>query len=473
MAAVINTNMASLNAQRNLNTSQSALNTSIQRLSSGLRINSAKDDAAGLAISERFTSQIRGLNQASRNANDGISLAQTAEGALGQVGDALQRIRELAVQSANATNSSSDRAALQQEVSQLVSEISRIGDTTSFNGLKILDGSYTNQQYQVGANAGEVINVSVADSRASQLGATTATSSDGNTVTNFAQALSINGTTIDTSTAANATDVINAINAESSTTGVTAARATSNTLTTTTDFVTVGVGAAAQLTINGTTIDFAAGTTRDQAIDLINAKATQTGVTVAAEGTADFKFSSANGADFTIQDTAVANGVTGAAAFGAGISTTATTYSAGLTLSASLGTTISATGALAGALNLDSTAANNTSTVAVATADLQVSTMDISTVDGANTALAAADAALTQINSTRAQLGALQNRFSAVVSNLGAASENFSAARSRILDADFAAETASLTRGQILQQAGTAMLAQANQLPNNVLSLLR
>ncbi len=463
MAAVINTNMASLNAQRNLGTSQSALNTSIQRLSSGLRINSAKDDAAGLAISERFTSQIRGLTQASRNANDGISLAQTAEGALGQVGDALQRIRELSVQSANATNSASDRAALQQEVSQLVSEISRIGDTTSFNGLKILDGSYTNQQYQVGANAGEVINVSVADSRSSQLGATTATSSAGNTVTNFAQALSVNGTTIDTSAATSATDVINAINAKSSSTGVTASRATSNTLTTTTDFATVAVGAAAQLTINGTTVDFAAGTTRDQAIALINAKATQTGVTVAADGTADFKFSSANGADFTIQDTAVANGVTGAAAFGAGIATTSTKYSAGITLSAALGSTISATGALATAMNV----------AGVTQVDYKVSTMDISTVDGANKALAAADAALTQISSTRAQLGAVQNRFSAVVSNLGAAAENFSAARSRIMDADFASETASLTRGQILQQAGTAMLAQANSLPNNVLSLLR
>ncbi len=462
MAAVINTNMASLNAQRNLGTSQSALNTSIQRLSSGLRINSAKDDAAGLAISERFTSQIRGLNQASRNANDGISLAQTAEGALGQVGDALQRIRELSVQSANATNSSSDRAALQQEVSQLVSEISRIGDTTSFNGLKILDGSYTNQQYQVGANAGEVINVSVADSRSSKLGATTLSSTGGNSVSNFAQALTVNGTTIDTSTAANATDVINAINAKSSTTGVTASRATSNTLTTTTDFVTVAAGAAAQLTINGTTVDFAAGTTRDQAIALINAKATQTGVTVAADGTADFKFSSANGADFTIQDTAVANAVAGAAAFGAGISTTATKYSAGITLSAALGSTISSSGALSTALNMGTTQV-----------DYKVSTMDISTVDGANKALAAADAALTQISSTRAQLGAVQNRFSAVVSNLGAASENFSAARSRIMDADFASETASLTRGQILQQAGTAMLAQANSLPNNVLSLLR
>ena len=468
MPQIINTNISSLNAQRNLNTSQTSLATSLQRLSSGLRINSAKDDAAGLAISERFSSQIRGLNQAARNANDGISLAQTAEGALGQIGDSLQRIRELAVQSANATNSASDRAALQQEVSQLVSEISRIGETTSFNGLKILDGSYSNQQYQVGANAGEVISISVADSRASQLGATTLASSAGSTGVTFAGgALTINGAPIDTANVADASSLVNAINAKSSSTGVTAARATSNTLTTTTDFVAVGAAAAAQLTINGTTIDFAAGTTRDQAITLINAKATQTGVTVTADGAADFKFTSTNGADFTIQDTAVANGVTGAAAFGAGIATTSTKYSAGITLSAKLGSEITATGALATSLNIPQTAGTGDQV------DYKVSTMDISTVDGANKALATADAALTQVNSTRAQLGAVQNRFSAVVTNLNTAAENFSASRSRILDTDFAAETANLTRGQILQQAGTAMLAQANALPNNVLALLR
>ena len=153
MAAVINTNIASLNAQRNLGTSQSALNTSIQRLSSGLRINSAKDDAAGMAISDRMTSQIRGSEQAARNANDGISLAQTAEGSLSEVGNNLQRIRELTIQSANATNSASDRAALQAEVTQLVSEIDRVAQNTSFNGVKLLDGSFTSQTFQVGANA--------------------------------------------------------------------------------------------------------------------------------------------------------------------------------------------------------------------------------------------------------------------------------------------------------------------------------
>ncbi|MDQ9170808.1 flagellin [Oxalobacteraceae bacterium R-40] len=465
MAAVINTNISSLNAQRNLTTSQSSLATSLQRLSSGLRINSAKDDAAGLAISERFNSQIRGLTQAARNANDGISLAQTAEGALGQIGDALQRIRELSVQSANATNSSSDRAALQQEVSQLVSEISRIGDTTSFNGLKILDGSYTNQQYQVGANAGETIAVSVGDSRSSKLGATTLSSSTGMlSSVSLNQALTINGTAIEsvagagTTGATSMSELINVINAKSGTTGVTASRATTNTLTSSGNYV----AADTTLTINGTAVSLvgATDTNAAAAVAKINAVSVQTGVTATATGEV-ISFSSANGADFTLQSSV--------AATIPGVGTTAATYTAGISLAAKLGTEINATGALAGAtaLNLPATAGTTDQK------DFKVSTMDISTVDGANKALAAADFALTQINSTRAQLGAIQNRFSAVVTNLNAASENFSASRSRILDTDFAAETANMTRGQILQQAGTAMLAQANSLPNGVLALLR
>src|SRR3982751_1033763 len=173
MAMSINTNLQSLNAQRSSGKVQDSLSTAMARLSSGLRINSAKDDAAGLAITERFTSQIRGLNQAARNANDGISLAQTAEGALGEVGSNLQRMRELAVQSANATNSASDRAALQQEVAQLTTEIDRVATQTQFNGLNLLDGTFTAQQFQVGANAGQTITVaSIASARTSALGQT-------------------------------------------------------------------------------------------------------------------------------------------------------------------------------------------------------------------------------------------------------------------------------------------------------------
>jgi flagellin len=275
MAQVINTNVASLTAQRNLNSSQSSLNTSLQRLSSGLRINSAKDDAAGLAISERFTSQIRGLNQAARNANDGISLAQTAEGALGEVTNNLQRIRELAVQSSNATNSVTDRAALQTEVTQLLAEIGRVADQTQFNGVQLLDGSFAAQEFQVGANAAETIVV------------------------------------------ADIADV--------------------------------------------------------------------------------------NLADFTID----------------------------------------------------------------------ISALTVATFADAQTAITNVDSALQDVNTARANLGAVQSRFESVVTNAQTASENLSASRSRIMDADFAAETANLTRSQILQQAGTAMLSQANSLPQNVLSLLQ
>src|SRR6185312_10135923 len=171
MAAIINTNVISMNAQRNLNGSQNALATTLQRLSSGLRINGAKDDAAGLAISERMTSQIRGFNQATRNANDGISMSQTAEGALGEIGNNLQRIRELAVQSRNASNSVSDRQALNNEVQQVKSEIDRVASSTSFNGTKLIDGSFTNQSFQVGANVGETISItSMVNAKTSSLG---------------------------------------------------------------------------------------------------------------------------------------------------------------------------------------------------------------------------------------------------------------------------------------------------------------
>jgi flagellin len=453
MTAVINTNIASLNAQRNLNTSQSSLASSLQRLSSGLRINSAKDDAAGLAISERFTSQIRGLSQAARNANDGISLAQTAEGALSQVGDALQRMRELSVQSANATNSSSDRAALQQEVGQLASEIARIGNTTSFNGLKILDGSYTSQQYQVGANAGETITVSVGDSRATNLGATAKTSTDTGILStaDLTTGITINGTAIATTGSTSFSDVITAVNAQSGTTGVTAQRATTNSMTGAYTTAT----AAENLQINGVTVALAIGDTSATAATKINAASTQSGVTATVSG-GNLVLKASGGSDITLKSDLATSALTGATQTGA-------TYTAGIQLSTKLGGTITAAGTLGTTLNLASATAT----------DYKVSSLDISTIGGANTALQTIDFALSQVGSTRAQLGAVQNRFSAVVSNLNTASENFSASRSRIQDTDFAAETANLTRGQILQQAGTAMLAQANSLPNGVLALLR
>ena len=387
MAAVINTNVVSLNAQRNLNSSQGALATSLQRLSSGLRINSAKDDAAGLAISERMSSQIRGLNQAVRNANDGISMSQTAEGALGEIGNNLQRIRELAVQSRNASNSASDRTALNNEVQQLKQEIDRVSSTTAFNGIKLLDGTFTNQAFQVGANVGETISISsLVNAQTTSLGTTS-----------------------------------------SSTANVTGVAATA--FVATTDDI-----AAGDLKINGVDVGAitAAGTAPLQgaavaaAINLISGT---TNVTASADVAGLVTLTNTSG-----DDTVVA------------MSATATTARTGLTAATTTATTSSVAG---------------------------FTSLAIDTTAGADTAIASMDAALSALNAGRADLGAYQNRFSSAVANLQTTAENLTASRSRIVDADFAAETATLSRNQVLQQAGTAMLAQANAMPQSVLALLR
>jgi len=378
MASVITTNISSLNAQRNLTTSQGQLATSLQRLSSGLRINSAKDDAAGLAISERMTTQIRGLNQATRNANDGVSLAQVAEGALAGIGNALQRIRELAVQSANATNSASDRAALDVEAQQLSAEVQRIASSTDFNGVNLLDGTFTNQQFQVGANANETISVSaITNAQVANLGTSTTAAVTGIAATAF--------------------------------TAITAAT------------ITIEDAGSVAIDVGAIAVDVSATERAAGVRDAINAVADQTGV-------------------YATNDTA----------------TTVT-----LTSSHEI--------VIAGAVVGTSGLTNATTATATTTG---FSTLDLTNVAGANVAIGSMDAALTEVNTTRANLGALQSRFESVVANLSINSENLNAARSRIRDADFAAETANLTRSQILQQAGTAMLAQANALPQNVLSLL-
>ncbi len=463
MAQTINTNIASLTAQRNLNSSQSSLTTSLQRLSSGLRINSAKDDAAGLAISERFTGQIRGLIQAARNANDGISLAQTAEGSLKEVSNNLQRIRELAVQSANATNSSSDRAALQTEVSQLIAEMDRVALQTTFNGTKLLDGTFSNKTFQVGANAGETINVSsIASARTSDLGAALSASVTGTAVTAALNAgdLLVNGVDVG-AVAGDAKDIAAKINSLSGTNVTATANATnvagtSMTAATLTGTITInGVQTASISTVGTTTTD------RTTVVSAINAISAATGVTATNGG------SDAAGVTLTAVDgrnVVVSFATLTAAATGVTAGTTRST----LTLDSSSSSGISLTGAAetsAGFTNDQTQAASLTGTA--------VANIDISSVQGANDALASVDAALETINSSRATLGAVQNRLESVVSSLQERSENLSAARSRIKDADFAAETANLTRSQILQQAGVAMLAQANSLPQNVLSLLQ
>lgn len=706
MPAIINTNVASLNAQRNLDSSQNTLATALQRLSSGLRINSAKDDAAGLAISERFTAQIRGNSQAARNANDGISLSQTAEGDLVQVTNNLQRIRELAVQSANATNSASDRAALQLEATQLISEIDRVASNSAFNGVKLLDGSFTAQQFQVGANAtanDRITISSIASARISVLGSATtnlATVTGGGPVTSVALLagdLTLNGVSVQGSVAGAAgqstdsafskaaainlqsslsfvTATANAVTASGvaatpvttaatpatfSLAGINAPAATSTTVTgvAATAFTAPGDNiAAGDLQINGTAIGAitAGGSAVAQGANVaaaINLLTGTHGVTATANGTtgavtltnastaaisvafagatattartgftpgsqAANTYAAITGTNFTVGGTAITLGSTVAASsndyatalaaevaadlsaagnlgytavntggkldiqradganfsvvttgantasvtgFTVGTRTTTTGVPASSTITAITagdlsingvaittaisGTTsasqrgtdlaaainsqqsttgVTASAAPSGALTLTAadgrnvtvafagtanagntglTAATTRGTVTLSSTDsagitiagaasakvglvngLTASTatstgglslLTIATVTGANAALATIDAALTTVNTSRANLGAVQNRFASTVSSLQTTVENLSASRSRIQDADFAQETAALSRSQILQQAGTAILAQANASANNVLSLLR
>jgi flagellin len=299
MAQVVNTNILSLNAQRNLNSSQGALATSLERLSSGLRINSAKDDAAGLAISERFTTQIRGLNQAVRNANDGISFAQTAEGALSTVGDALQRIRELAVQSANDTNSASDRQALNNEVQQLIAEVNRVANATDFNGQKILDGSLSEMVFQVGANQNQTIAVTGVDSRGSQLGAALAEGATfaSSELTFPLTDVQIQGITVDLKKAESVNDVVAAINNRFADTGVQASRAT----TTQTAALTYTPGTtASSINLNGVEIATLSDDDNAALVDRINNFSTQTGVTAAVDGTG-IVLSNRSGADIELK----------------------------------------------------------------------------------------------------------------------------------------------------------------------------
>ena len=451
MPQIINTNIPSLTAQRNLNTSQSSLATSLQRLSSGLRINSAKDDAAGLAISERFTTQIRGLNQAIRNANEGVSFAQTAEGALGTTGDSLQRIRELAVQSINDTNSSSDRQALNNEVGQLIAEVNRIANSTQFNGQNILDGTLSTLTFQVGANQNQTIQVDGVDARSSQLGARTAVSGS---LTASAIVLGtdlvVNGVTAATGTATTVEEVVAAVNAVSASSGVQALKNT----TVNSDDLTYAA-AAATFTLNSISITGTLADTRDQMVDKINAVSTQSGVTASA-GTAgtDIVLSNSDGSNIVV------------AGAGAAIVGGAETYSAGVTYAGAVSEgAFTITGTMTDVAGDDPTALTQN--------DNTVTAVDVLTGSSANDALLTLDFALQQVSGLRAELGAVQTRFESTISNLSITSENLSAARSRIRDADFAAETANLTRAQILQQAGISVLSQANAQPQNVLALLQ
>ncbi len=609
MTQVINTNVMSLNAQRNLNSSGSRLATSLQRLSSGMRINSAKDDAAGLAIANRMTAQINGLNQAARNANDGISLAQTAEGDLGAITKSLQRIRELAVQSANATNSATDRSALQQEVSQLIAEMDRTAVASAFNGVQLIDGSFTSQQFQVGANAGQTIDVAaIASARTADLGQRdTATLANTTAVTADLAAgeLTVNGVDVG-AVSGDALAIANAISATSvdvtatatnvqtgitfndvvGTAGVSVTTATYNpgaltagvdtdndgqfqltfdtgdagevlTVTTAagnaagaaelqTAFVAAGFVADGTGTVAGYTLDLGAqaniadaitnGTLSVQRADGDNFTFTEDATVGGAWATTSPTFAAAPAAStdgveavtavaptytLTVDGTALdltaagsdgtitaaeigtaINGLTGYTSSGTGTSLDITKADGSNIVLVEAGADSDAAEGLAGGVGgagVTSTLRGVVNSIASSGADLviggtapgdagltagttnlsgtlggtTIAATDISTVAGANAAIISVDAALDTINSSRAQLGAIQSRFESVVSNLSVTAENLSAARSRIQDADFAAETAALTKDQILQQAGISILAQANSQPQLVLSLLQ
>jgi flagellin len=482
----INTNVSSIQAQNSLRINSLQQSTSMERLSSGVRINTAKDDAAGLAIATRMTANIRGVDAAVRNANDGISLTQTAEGALSQIGDSLQRIRELAVQSSNSGNNASDRAAMNNEASQLIAEIDRVASNSSFNSINLLDGSYTGQALQIGvgntANDRMVISIGSAKSSALGVGASSsysATKAAVGVVSSLALTsgeLSINAYQVGASVSdgvsfANASasgiakaSAINAVSGQSgvyatvSSTSVAGSAATVFAATLAGDVVINGVdigvmGAATGAVDRGT-----------QTAAAVNSKTSQTGVTATVSSAGVVTLAAADGRNITV--TATADGFT-KTGLGASAATTTTTSTLSLASSGSAGITLGGTAGLA-AVNMSVTAV-----AATATAGAGVSSLNLGTMSGSQTALATLDRAINTITDSRASMGAYQNRLTAAVSNLETSSINLKASRGRIMDTDYAKESTALAKSQIISQAATAMLAQANQSQQGVLALLR
>jgi flagellin len=500
MSLVLNTNISSLNAQNNLTGSQASLSQSLERLSSGLRINSAADDAAGLAISSQFTTQINGTNQAVRNANDAVSETQTAGGALNTVVSNLQSIRTLAVEAANGSNSATDRQALDAQVQQQIAEITQIASQTSFNGLSVLNGTSGVTTYQVGANVGNTISINLTQGvganqigavaskltevagqtngglkiavgsapavtvAASALYATSATTSGANAFayqgggSAYAQAAAINGAGVS---------------------GLTAT-ATNNQLAT---FGAPGAGAYS-LSINGVSVlSSTTAPTVGTVIDAINSFSTQDGGVTAAAATGGFVLTAADGSDIQVAQTAVSGGISGVQAYdpsanagaggtlagsanvAVGFAGVAVLGSGQLSLSAGQNVQVSGAGG-------DLTASGYTAATTV-TAAGTLAGKNVLTVTGANATIQAVDSALQTVSGFQSQLGAIQNRFTAAVSNLQSTAQNLTQSRSTIQDADFAAETANLTQAQVLEQAGISVLAQANQQPQLILKLLQ
>ena len=484
MALSLNTNIDSLTAQNNLTGSQSLLSQSLTRLSSGLRINSAADDAAGLAISQGFTTQINGTNQAINNANDAVSEAQTAGGALSTIVNNLQSIRTLAVEAANGSNSASDRAALNAQVQQQIAEITQIAQQTTFNGTSVLNGSSGTTVYQVGANVGDTIAVNLTQGvQANQIGqyasqtasVTTTALATGALTLQIGNnpAVAIQAAVAGTNAIGQAADSAFAAATAINDSGVNGLTATASTTETTTGGVAVAAtGTTAgtySLTINGTSVynnqSTSAGLTQSQIETAINAVSTTTGVTAVTVG-GDLQLNAADGSNINTVE-AFGGGATAAGLSTVGIAdattTSGLTAQGQVTLSASSAITVGGTAASSIGLTSGVIAAT-TGTLAAA---------NVLTVAGANNTIHAVDSALNTVSAFQSQLGSIQNRFTAAVSNLTSTAQNLTQSRSTIQDANFAQETANLTQAQVLEQAGISVLSQANQEPQLILKLLQ
>lgn len=478
MSLTVNTNTTSLMVQNNLNKAASSLQTSMTRLSSGLKINSAKDDAAGLQISNRLTSQINGLTVAQKNANDGISIAQTAEGAMQTSTDILQRMRELALQSANGSNSADDRTSLQSEYSQLTSELTRISSTTTFGGRNLLDGSFGTTAFQVGANANETINVSLGNVAANQIGSqqvkSTAITPSASGVTGGVIKITGSGDVKSITVAAGDSAKTTAAQMNGAISGLTATASTEAKFTVSS--AASGTPANFTMAVGGQSVDFVGVTSTADLAEQLSSNASKLGISVNYDSTSNtlsVKSDTGENLKFTAADAGAQGAIKVNAKAGDG---TFATNGTALTASSLVVT---------GAIQLDSSkgyALNGagvtgqfagTGVTSKASTLTAITDTDITTADDSQNALAAIDKAISNIDSQRADLGAVQNRFDSTVSNLQSISENSTAARSRVQDADFAAETAELTKQQTLQQASTAILSQANQLPSSVLKLLQ
>ena len=485
MALTVNTNVSSLNAQRNLSRSGEGLATSMERLASGMRINSAKDDAAGLQISNRLTSQVNGLAVAQRNANDGISMAQTAEGAMNESTNILQRMRELALQSANGSNSASDRESLQKEVTALKTELTRIAETTSFGGQQLLDGTFGTKSFQVGANANETIDFKLDNISADQIGSdkydttgsitggivTGATNGVSAVVAGDGFKISSNGgnatAAITYSADATSKDIATAINTATSDNSVGVKAEVKNEVTLS-SFSANSSGEDVTLTLNGQAINVTDFNAKDltELASAINSN-NNTGVTAELDLDDPSKLKLVGDDDISLQFTEPTNSTAVTMQIQSNDGTTQTTAVADSYIAVGDVELTSSEG-----FQFEAASTEVFGSAAATSTLSSIDGLDITSQSGSQDALGVIDAAIASIDEQRADLGAIQNRFGHTISNLANIQENVSASRSRIQDTDFAAETAQMTKNQILQQAGTSILSQANQLPQAALSLI-